>query len=357
VSQIEFEHVVKQFGDVRAVNDLTLTVESGSFFSLLGPSGSGKTTMLRMVAGFLNATSGAIRIDGHDVTDLPPERRDLGFVFQNYALFPHLTVFENVAFGLRARRMDRAQIESRVAAVLDKTGLRGYEGRSPRELSGGEQQRVAVARALVIEPRVLLLDEPLGALDRLLREQMQFWIKDLQNETKVTTIYVTHDQVEALTMSDRIAVMHRGSIEQVGRPDSLYRQPETRFVASFMGENNIFEGRVVGPQGDALAVDTLGGLRLLAGPRDIPAGSPVVVAVRPEDIEIHAPSDGSNAAANRLAGSVIQRVYRGSVNRYQVHVEKLDRSMLVNAHGRVDTFEVGDAVALSFEPSHASVLT
>ncbi|MBM4409564.1 MAG: spermidine/putrescine ABC transporter ATP-binding protein, partial [Chloroflexi bacterium] len=232
---VRLDRVSKRFGDVLAVNDVSLACRSGEFFSLLGPSGCGKTTTLRMIGGFEEPTSGHIYLGTRDVTDLPPYRRDVNTVFQSYALFPHLSVFDNVAFGLKRRGVSAAEIRRRVGEMLDMVELPGYERRRPRQLSGGQQQRVALARALVNQPQVLLLDEPLGALDLKLRRQMQLEVKRIQSGVGITFIYVTHDQDEAMTMSDRIAVMHAGRIEQEGLPEELYEHPRTQFVAGFLG--------------------------------------------------------------------------------------------------------------------------
>jgi putative spermidine/putrescine transport system ATP-binding protein len=239
---IKLDNVTKTFdGRVVAVDGVTLDIAAGEFFSLLGPSGCGKTTSLRMVAGFERPDSGRVHVAGRDITDVPVHRRDMGMVFQSYALFPHRTVAQNVAFGLRMREVPRPDIERRVNAALAQVALTGLEARKPGQLSGGQQQRVALARALVVEPRVLLCDEPLGALDRKLRQQMQFEIKELQKRLGVTLVFVTHDQEEALAMSDRIAVMNDGRVEQVGSPTEIYERPRTRFVADFIGEINILE--------------------------------------------------------------------------------------------------------------------
>ncbi len=239
---IKLDQVTKTFdGRVLAVDSVTLDIAAGEFFSLLGPSGCGKTTSLRMIAGFEHPDSGRVHVGGNDITDLPVHRRDMGMVFQSYALFPHRTVAENVAFGLRMREVPRPEIERRVAAALAQVALTGFETRKPGQLSGGQQQRVALARALVVEPPVLLCDEPLGALDRKLRQQMQFELKELQKRLGVTLVFVTHDQEEALAMSDRIAVMNKGKVEQVGTPTEIYERPRTRFVADFIGEINILE--------------------------------------------------------------------------------------------------------------------
>src|SRR6266702_5275377 len=243
---IRLDDVTKTFdGRVLAVDGVTLDIAAGEFFSLLGPSGCGKTTSLRMIAGFELPDSGRVHVGGKDITDLPVHRRDMGMVFQSYALFPHRTVAENVAFGLRMREVPRAEIERRVKAALALVALTGLEERKPGQLSGGQQQRVALARALVVEPPVLLCDEPLGALDRKLRQQMQFELKELQKRLGVTLVFVTHDQEEALAMSDRIAVMNSGRVEQIGTPVEIYDQPETRFVADFIGDTNIFRGERV----------------------------------------------------------------------------------------------------------------
>ncbi|SKA33866.1 putative spermidine/putrescine transport system ATP-binding protein [Enhydrobacter aerosaccus] len=241
-ASIKLESVTKSFdGKVVAVDGVTLEIKAGEFFSLLGPSGCGKTTSLRMIAGFESPDSGRVHVGGQDITDVPVHHRDMGMVFQSYALFPHRTVAENVAFGLRMRGVSRSEIDRRVAAALAQVALTGFEHRRPAQLSGGQQQRVALARAIVIEPRVLLCDEPLGALDRKLRQQMQFELKELQQRLGVTLVFVTHDQEEALAMSDRIAVMNRGKVEQVGSPTEIYERPRTRFVADFIGEINLLD--------------------------------------------------------------------------------------------------------------------
>src|SRR2546422_67557 len=239
---IALESVSKRFGGIGAVDDVSFPIAEGEFFSLLGPSGCGKTTTLRMIAGFETPDEGRIVVGGEDVTDMPVHRRDMGMIFQSYALFPHRTVAENVAFGLRMRGLDKAAIKERVTHALRQVALEGYEQRQPQQLSGGQQQRVALARAIVIRPRVLLCDEPLAALDRKLRQSMQFELKQLQQQLGVTLIFVTHDQEEAMTVSDRIAVMNAGRIEQIGSPSEIYNRPRTRFVADFIGEINLFEG-------------------------------------------------------------------------------------------------------------------
>ena len=306
-ASIRIDGVTKTFdGQVRAVDDVTLDIEAGEFFSLLGPSGCGKTTTLRLIAGFETADAGRIVVGGQDITDLPVHKRDMGMVFQSYALFPHRTVAENVAFGLRMRGLPKAEIAERVSAALKQVALDGYEARKPSQLSGGQQQRVALARAIVIRPPVLLCDEPLGALDRKLRQSMQFELKQLQKELGVTLVFVTHDQEEALAMSDRIAVMNDGRLEQVGAPSEIYDRPRTRFVADFIGEINLFDGkwdggRFVADNGRVLPA-VMNGARPGAG----------AVAVRPEKARIVAPDDGAIAgrieSANFLGGQVLYRI-------------------------------------------------
>ncbi|WP_439571977.1 ABC transporter ATP-binding protein [Phreatobacter sp.] len=305
-------------GRVRAVDAVSLDVKPGEFFSLLGPSGCGKTTTLRMIAGFETVDTGRILVGDRDVTDVPVHRRDMGMVFQSYALFPHRTVTENVAFGLRMRKVPKPEIDLRVRDALAMVALTGLEDRRPGQLSGGQQQRVALARALVIRPPVLLCDEPLGALDRKLRQQMQFELKQLQKELGVTLVFVTHDQEEALAMSDRIAVMNAGRIEQVGTPEEIYDRPRTRFVADFIGEINL--------------IDRPGGRTL---------------AVRPEKINLVAPGamiDGTIASLSFLGGQTLYRVALAD-----------GRQMLVketNAGGR-PARATGDAVGLTWAPADA----
>ena len=289
---VEFEHVSKSYdGRTLVVRDLNLAVAEGEFLTLLGPSGSGKTTCLMMLAGFEEPTSGAIRIDGRSVHDLPPRKRDIGVVFQNYALFPHMTVGGNLAFPLEVRGLDPEQIRARVGRALELVRLEGLEDRRPGKLSGGQQQRVAIARALVFEPRLVLMDEPLGALDRRLREEMQFEVRRIQRSLGVTVVYVTHDQQEAMAMSDRVAVFEQGRVEQVAAPEVLYEEPERQFVARFIGDNNVLRGKVVGVDGDFCQVDVGGGIikALRIAPSRI--GDTVAIAIRPERVSL-APKPG-----------------------------------------------------------------
>jgi spermidine/putrescine ABC transporter ATP-binding subunit len=314
---IRLEQVRKVFdGRVVAVDDVSLTVGEGEFFSLLGPSGCGKTTTLRLIAGFEAPDAGRLWIRGRDVTGVPPERRGTGMVFQNYALFPHRTVFENVAFGLRMRRVPRAEIARRVEAALRLVALEGLGDRRPAQLSGGQQQRVALARALVIEPAVLLCDEPLGALDKKLRQAMQFELKQLQRRIGVSLVYVTHDQEEALTMSDRIAVMHGGRVVQVGTPREIYERPATRFVSDFIGDSNLIDATVEASPGGGGALRTADGLRLRAPAGvGVAAGRRVTLAVRPERVRL---LSGGEGAENVVDGTIESANFQGTSVLYRI---------------------------------------
>lgn len=318
MANVELVNVRKEYAGVEAVRRLNVLVEQGEFFSLLGPSGCGKSTTLRMIAGFVQPSEGDIFIEGQNITDFPPERRNIGIVFQNYAIFPHMNVFNNIAYGLKMRKVKKAEIERRVESALATVGLAGYGGRYQRELSGGEQQRVALARVLVIEPRILLLDEPLSALDKKLREEMKFWIKGLQQRLGITTVYVTHDQNEALTMSDRVAVMNKGSIEQIGSPREIYEQPASRFVTDFIGESNILEGQVVG-DADGLVELSFADQRVTAPKtRDVAVGDRVSFVVRPENVVLSAPTNGRRL--NSVAGALKSAIYQGAILRYEIEV-------------------------------------
>jgi putative spermidine/putrescine transport system ATP-binding protein len=339
---IRLEQVRKVFdGHVVAVDDVSLAVREGEFFSLLGPSGCGKTTTLRLVAGFEAPDAGRLLIRGRDVTRVPPERRDTGMVFQNYALFPHRTVFENVAFGLRMRRVHGKEIIRRVGDALRLVELEGLGARRPAQLSGGQQQRVALARAIVIEPAVLLCDEPLGALDKKLRQSMQFELKQLQRKIGVTLLYVTHDQEEALTMSDRIAVMDRGRVVQVGAPLEIYNRPATRFVSDFIGDSNLIEA-IARPVGAGRAqLRTEDGLELAAVWTDTAvAGQRVTLAVRPERVRLLADSDtpcdnvlsGTVESVNFQGDSILYRVACGA-GRFLLALQPNDRSAALRPIG------------------------
>jgi spermidine/putrescine transport system ATP-binding protein len=304
---VRLERMTKRFGDVVAVSDLDLDIERGEFFTLLGPSGCGKTTTLRVIAGFEEPTEGVVRLDGEDVTGLPPFKRPTNTVFQSYALFPHMSVEDNVAFGLKRKKVGRDEIRQRVAEELERVGLAAEANRKPRQLSGGQQQRVALARALVNRPAVLLLDEPLGALDLKLRKNLQIQLKQIQREVGITFVYVTHDQEEALTMSDRIAVMNRGVIEQIDDPETVYERPTTTFVAGFIGVSNLMPGEVTSSNGSTAQLRLDAGVEVRTEAAGAAVGERCHAVVRPEKLEIHpagAAIDGGPSVEGRIESSV-----------------------------------------------------
>ena len=307
---VRVEHVTKRFGDTVAIDDLHLSIAAGEFVTFLGPSGCGKSSTLRVLGGFERADSGRILLDGRDVTDVPPNRRDVNMVFQDYALFPHMTVAGNIAFGLELKGDDRGAIRRRTDELLAFLELEDFRDRKPDELSGGQRQRVALARALARDPKLLLLDEPLGALDARLRAQVQLELKDIHRRSGKTFVFVTHDQEEALTMSDRIVVMRDGRIEQDGTPEALYLRPANRFVASFIGETNFIEGTLRGRDGDIAAIDWNGTVVHGTARGETPAvGASVSAAVRPESVRVHAsePPDGTS-----VPGRIVGRLFKGS---------------------------------------------
>ncbi len=309
--------LVKRFADVTAVAGINLDMPPGEFFSLLGPSGCGKTTTLRLIAGFERPDEGQILLDGVDMVQTPPHRRNVNTVFQNYALFPHLTVEENVAFGLRYKSIGKHEQRQRVGDALALVRLEGFEKRRPSQLSGGQQQRVALARALILNPAVLLLDEPLGALDAKLRKALQIELKALQEEVGITFIYVTHDQEEALTMSDRLAVMSNGRVEQVGTPSEVYEEPSTAYVADFLGVSNLMDGRADGGNGDGTAKVRLGEFELAASKGETDARGDVKIVIRPERVHLEEPG---TTGENRVPGMVERVVYVGSTMQVIVHL-------------------------------------
>jgi spermidine/putrescine transport system ATP-binding protein len=358
---VRLDRVTKAFGDTVAVDDLSLDIHEGEFFSMLGPSGCGKTTTLRMIGGFEDPTYGTVYLGGRDVTDDPPYKRDVNTVFQSYALFPHLNVFDNVAFGLRQKKVDKGDIDTRVRDAMELVDLKGFEGRKSSQMSGGQQQRVALARALVNRPKVLLLDEPLGALDLKLRKQMQLYLKQIQGEVGITFIYVTHDQEEAMTMSNRLAVMRGGHIEQLGAPEEVYENPATEFVAGFLGASNMIEGEVKESNNGETTVLLSTGSSVAVPTSRVPVdgGSRVKVGVRPEKIIIQ--REGSHVAdgMNSVTGLLRMSTYIGVSSQYKiegpggtaitVYVQNLGAEESVPAPG--------ERVVLSWKPEHTFAVT
>jgi len=354
VEDLHLVNLTKTFGDFKAVDNLSLTIPAGSFFALLGPSGCGKTTTLRMVAGLEEPTSGQIKLGQDDITNLPPYKRWVNTVFQSYALFPHLTIYENVAFGLRRQKAN--DIDKQVQAMLELVELTTQAQKKPQQLSGGQQQRVAVARALINEPDVLLLDEPLGALDLKLRRQMQLELKRIQTEVGITFVHVTHDQEEAMTMADTIAVMNEGKIEQMGSPIQIYEHPKTAFVANFLGQTNLFEGTVAGIEGDELAVkvkDTT--IFVPLSSTEIRSGR-IVFGVRPEKVKI-VDQGKPGLPKNQINGSIKLTAFVGVSTQYEVitnwgqEISAFEQNIDPSDLGRP-----GQAVTLAWEPRHTFVL-
>ncbi|GAA1305569.1 spermidine/putrescine import ATP-binding protein PotA [Planotetraspora silvatica] len=358
---IELDNVVKEYTShgevVRAVKGVSLAITEGEFFSLLGPSGCGKTTSMRMIAGFEDPTQGVVRLHGQDVTSVPPNKRDVNMVFQSYALFPHMNVWENVAFGLKRKSVETAEIQRRVGEILEVVDLTGREKRRPKEMSGGQQQRVALARALVNRPRALLLDEPLGALDLKLRQAMQIELKRIQRDVGITFVYVTHDQGEALTMSDRIAVMNDGLVDQLAAPREIYERPATKFVAGFIGTSNLLSGTVDKVNGST-AVLALGAADRILAPVEgaVSAGDTLELTVRPEKITISTEQPEGDFSV--VQGTVSEVVYLGTSNSYAVVLADGAEITVFqqNAHDSTITAERGDAVWLSWQPQHSYVL-
>jgi len=351
-ASLEARGLTKTFGSTRVVQDVSFKVAGGALLTLLGPSGSGKTTTLRMVAGFEDPDAGQILVADQDITERPAHRRNIGVVFQQYALFPHLTVFDNVAYSLEMRRYGRAEVKSRVGAALDLVRLQGFEARYPRQLSGGQQQRVALARAIVFEPPVLLMDEPLGALDKRLRETMQVEVRRLQQQLGITTVSVTHDQVEALVMSDLIAVMDGGVLHQLAPPLEIYQRPATQFVADFIGESNMLVGSVSDAAAGPLTFTTAKGLRIRteAGTKGAAGAThlPTHLIVRPEHVRM---GPEAERASNRYVAEVLEVLYVGDLVKYRVVAETGDElwaKTLAPSTGQ--RWERGERVTVGWEP-------
>ncbi len=353
---IEIDHVTKRFDDYLAVDDADFTIAAGEFFSMLGPSGCGKTTTLRMIAGFETPTTGAIRLEGADVSRVPPHKRNVNTVFQHYALFPHMTVWDNVAYGPRSMKKDKAEVTRRVDEILEIVKLTDFAKRKPSQLSGGQQQRVALARALVNYPSALLLDEPLGALDLKLRHAMQFELKRIQREVGITFIYVTHDQEEALTMSDRIAVMNAGKVEQLGSPTEIYDSPSSVFVASFIGQTNLWRGKQTGMAGGLAELAVLGTtLRARPGETKIETGGEATLMIRPERVRVT--MDAPSGDVVTVPASVTDLTFQGPVVR--LSLAAADGSPIVAHVGAEDDLPLlrpGDQVHVSWAPEASLVL-
>jgi spermidine/putrescine ABC transporter ATP-binding subunit len=355
---VELRGVSKSYGEHAALADFSLEVRRGEFLTLLGPSGSGKTTILRLVAGFEQPQSGEIWIEGRNASGLPPYQRNVNTVFQHYALFPHLNVAENVAFGLEQKKTPRAELRRRVQEVLELVELPGKESRYPSQLSGGEKQRVALARAIVLEPAVLLLDEPLGALDEKLRRQMQVELRRLHERLQLTFLFVTHDQQEALAMSDRIAVLNRGRLEQIGSAQEIYQRPRTRFVAEFMGVENFLEGRFIGESDTLFKFETKSRVPILAATSaGLNAGSPAVLAVRPEALHVEPPGVAA-ASFNRMEGQIVDAIYEGGSTRCTVQLptgERLLARTPSHARGAVEKLRPGASARIAWAPDQTLI--
>jgi putative spermidine/putrescine transport system ATP-binding protein len=353
---VSFRGVQKSYdGEALIVKDLNLDIRKGEFLTLLGPSGSGKTTSLMMLAGFETPTAGEIQLAGRSINNVPPHKRDIGMVFQNYALFPHMTVAENLAFPLSVRSLSKTDIAERVKRVLGMVQLDSFASRYPAQLSGGQQQRVALARALVFEPQLVLMDEPLGALDKQLREHMQMEIKHIHQRLGVTVVYVTHDQGEALTMSDRVAVFHQGEIQQIADPRTLYESPKNTFVANFIGENNRLTGRLLSRAGDQCVVELARGEKVTALAVNVgQIGDDVTLSIRPERIRLNG---HSNECANRFSGRVAEFIYLGDHVRVRLEVCGKTDFFVKQPIAELDpSLAVGDVVPLGWQVEHGRAL-
>ncbi|MEC8818161.1 MAG: ABC transporter ATP-binding protein [Planctomycetota bacterium] len=357
MSNVRLESIRKTFGETVAVDNVSFEIESGDLFFLLGPSGCGKTTLLRMIAGFTQPTAGTVTIGDRDVTSLSAEKRDAGMVFQSYALWPHMSVEQNVAFGLKVRKLPKARITEEVGRALELVRMQEYAGRRPNELSGGQQQRVALARALAFKPTVLLLDEPLSNLDAKLRVEMRTEIRRIVDELRITTIYVTHDQKEALSLADQMVVMDRGLVVQKGAPGEVYYRPDNRFTAEFLGETNLLEGRVEAVEEASLVVETAAGrLRSSSHPPGISAGDTVTISIRPEALGV-TDADSAGETAARIQGRRTETIFLGELAQHRVAVgeDLLLKVFEINPRQRVDP-RGGDQLTLSVLPEDVVVL-
>jgi len=350
-SKVEIQNLSKQFGNVKAVDDLSLSIDAGTFLTLLGPSGSGKTTTLNLITGFESPSTGEVFIDGQPISSKPPYKRNIGLVFQNYALFPHMTVVENIAFPLQMRRYNQDKIQEEVKAALQMVQLQGYEDRYPKQLSGGQQQRIALARALVFRPPLLLMDEPLGALDKKLREQMQIEIKHIQKRLGITVIYGIHDQEEALTMSDQIAILNNGKLEQVGFPLEIYEHPRSLFVADFIGETNLLDGEIVEKSGKNVVEIGGIGLDIAISLQGLHLGKKVTISIRPEKLWIG--SDNEEFPA--FFGEVEELIYVGETTKYIIKTSG-PRVVVKNQNRRATPLiGRGDWIKIQFNPKDINI--
>ncbi len=352
---VELLNVTKRFGSYEALKEASFQIRAGEFMTFLGPSGCGKTTCLRLISGFDTPTSGQILLDGKDVTFEPPYRRDVNQVFQNYALFPHLTIYENIAFGLRMKKIPTAQIHERVDRVVKMTSLEEFTARKPAQLSGGQRQRVALARAIICEPKVLLLDEPLSALDAKLRTQMRVELKQLQKKLGITFIFVTHDQEEALTMSDRVAVINAGRVEQIGTVNEIYYKPATRFVASFIGESNIVEAEILRSEGEFLHCRLEGGLELAVRSAQPPALSQILLSLRPEKIRLTRENPGNR---NSFPGTIEMEIFKGAVDELTISVQGgLQLGAVLANDGQAESdFHEGERIFARIQPEDIHIV-
>jgi spermidine/putrescine ABC transporter ATP-binding subunit len=353
MSAVSLKKVVKRYGDLTALHELNLEIQEGEFLSLLGPSGCGKTTTLRLIAGFIQPNEGSILLGNEDVTRVAPQHREIGMVFQDYALFPHMTISENIGFGLKERNYPKEQINQRVNDLLDLIKLSGVGDRYPAEVSGGQQQRIAVARAVAYPPKVLLMDEPLGALDLKLRETMQVELRRIQQELKITTVYVTHDQTEAMSMSDRIVVMNTGRIEQIGDAEEIYNEPKTRFVADFVGQINLLDAEITGVQGDSLQGRT-SGIDICIPRNNVSESGLVSIAVRPEHLKF-VDSDAKKNGFNVLSGRLSGRTFAGNLARVYIDVGN-EKPIVVESRPEDAPKEMGAQVNVGWKTTDTKVL-
>lgn len=358
MSQVVLDSVSFRYANAKAVEHVSIEVHPGEFFALLGPSGSGKTSILRLIAGFNTPQSGRILIDGEDMKEIPPYRRRIGFVFQNYALFPHMSVAENVAFGLESQSVPKHLVRERVYDALNMVQLSGYEKRRPSQLSGGQQQRVAFARAVVTEPQVLLLDEPLASLDRKLRSEMQVELRQLQQRLQITTVYVTHDQEEALTLADRLAVMNAGRIEQIGEPLTVYSRPNTRFVAEFLGISNVFTGEVIGYAPEGVIIRTAGGTDIKAQMlENLERGERVQVMVRPEQMRVSITPPADPGALNMVNAHIRHITFTGTSLTYHLSGnDEFDLRVFEQSSLQATPPPVGAEVCVSWSPLNTFII-